>query len=55
VRLIAHELGHTHRPYHRSSTVEEAKAERYATVATIAFNTMKEMTADREEEREVRL
>ena len=40
IRLLAHEIGHTIRPYHRSSSDEESKAEQYADVAQMAFDVM---------------
>ena len=36
IRLIAHELGHMNRPFHRS-LIEEQKAERYAAVAQLSL------------------
>ena len=40
LNVLAHEIGHTHRPYHKDSFKEEQKAEKYAEVATLAFDMM---------------
>lgn len=42
IRLIAHELGHAKRPFHRSLK-EEMKAEKYASVAELAFLIMEDV------------
>jgi hypothetical protein len=43
LRLVAHELGHTRRPFHRS-VKEEQKAEKYAEVATDALDIAQQLT-----------
>ena len=43
LRLIAHEIGHTQRPYHKNIEEEEAKAERYAEVSAKAFDLMQQL------------
>lgn len=40
ISLLAHEIGHTKRPYRRTRELEESKAETYAEVAKIAFEMM---------------
>ena len=43
LNVLAHEIGHTHRPYHKDSFKEEQKAEKYAEVASLAFDMMKDL------------
>ena len=43
IRTLAHELGHTHRPFHRDTFKEEQKAEKYAEVAETAYDIMGEI------------
>lgn len=45
LRLLAHELGHIRRPWHRDRDQEEAKAENYAMVAVTAFVIMQDITS----------
>jgi len=40
IRVLAHELGHSHRPFHRNDSKEEQKAALYAEVAETAFDMM---------------
>lgn len=40
IRLLAHEIGHTKRPYKRIKELEEDKAEVYAEVARMSFEMM---------------
>lgn len=37
IRLLAHEMGHAERPFHRTAIKEEQKAARYADVARAAY------------------
>lgn len=43
VRLLAHEIGHKQRPFHRLSSKEEDKAESYAAVALTAYDIMEHL------------
>ena len=43
LRLIAHEIGHTRRPYHKAIQEEEAKAERYAEVTAKAYDLLQQL------------
>lgn len=45
LRLVAHELGHTKRPYRRLRSQEEAKADTYANVAVLAYGIATELVA----------
>ena len=52
IHLLAHERGHTLRPWHRSQEKEEMKAERYGDTARFAYQValqVKEFTAHLEE------
>jgi len=43
IELLAHELGHSHRPYHKDTFKEEQKAGKYAEVAGTAYEMMCEI------------
>ena len=43
LRLIAHEIGHTTRPFHKDIQLEETKAERYAEVAAKAYDLLEQL------------
>ena len=43
IRLIAHEIGHTNRPFHNDIEKEEAKAEKYADVTAKAWDLMQQL------------
>ena len=43
LRLIAHEIGHTKRPFHKDIEKEEAKAEQYAEVTAKAYDLMQQL------------
>ena len=43
IAVIAHEMGHSNRPYHRDTVREEQKASRYEWVAFTAFDIMSDL------------
>lgn len=43
IAIIAHELGHIQRPYHRRGEFEEKKAEVFSHVALVAYGAAKEL------------
>ncbi len=43
LQVIAHEIGHSYRPYHRDAIKEEQKADLYGIVAGQAFGVMSDL------------
>ena len=43
LEVIAHELGHSHRPFHQGAIEEERKANMYEMVAGTAFDIMNDL------------
>ena len=46
LQVIAHEVGHSYRPWHRDTVLEEQKADLYGVVAGQAFQIMDDLLSD---------
>ena len=52
IELLAHELGHTEKPFHKTMQKEETKACRYAVIAQRAYKMMLDVQLRYEEDNE---